>query len=176
MPKKAQKTTRKQGPPATAYAIAVIVFLAVAAVSYVIVNDIYSAAAPGGFSAFKSNFDAAQRIAIYVPDYNNTVFSITGTCADKLITSIVTYARRNSSSIDYFIVNRTSCTYVRGLGTKASNGTTTSIAGCQSLSGSEPTIYLNYSLKNTTVIKPDYLYTSGDSLFMSECGIATEIS
>jgi hypothetical protein len=177
MPKNAQKTKQQCArAPITPYLVALIVFIAVAVVSYVIFNDLYSAATPGGFASFKSSFNAAQRVAIYVADYNSTVFSNTGTCADKLITSMITYTHRNSSTIDYFIVNGTSCTYVRGLGAKASNGTIASIGDCKSLSGSEPTIYLNYSSKNETIIKPDYLYTSGDGLFLSECGIATEIS
>lgn len=176
MPKKALKTKRQGGRvPGTTYLIAIVVFVAVAVASYEIFSNLYSTATPGGFSVFKSNFNSAQRVAVYVTDYNSTAFSSVATCANKLITSVISGTRRNSSSIDYFIVNSTSCTYVRGLGTSAGNGTTASIPDCLSLSGSEPTIYLNYSSTNRTVIKPYYLYTSGDSLFLSECGIATEM-
>jgi hypothetical protein len=177
MPKKAQKPEpQDKGVSLTVYLVMIAVFVVVAIAAYTIVGDLYSNAAAGNLSVFQNNFDSASRIAIYVPDYNSTTLSSAGTCADKLITSVITDMHRNSGSIDYFIFNSTNCTYVRGLGANASNGTTTSVQNCLSISGSEPTVYFNYSHINKTVIEPDIIRTSGDSMFLSECGIATEIS
>ena len=174
---KASGSTAKETNTKPAYLVAaIVVFIAVVAVSYLLVSKFYTGTNPSSsFSAFKSNFDSAPRVAIYATTYNGTVMSGTVGCATAIIENIVAskQAHRNSSTIDFFMVNQTDCTYVSGLGT--GNGTETSISSCLNMSSPEPTIYINYSLVNTTSIKPRYLYTSGDRLFLSECGIATEL-
>ncbi len=157
-------------------AAAALAFIAIVVASYFIVSGLYSNSNPtGSFSTFRSNFYYAPRVAIYATAYNGTVMSGTVGCATAIIENIVasTQAHRNSSTIDFFIINQTKCTYVSGLG--KSNGTETTLAACLNMGGAEPTIYINYSLTNVTTIKPDYLYTSGDRLFLSECGVATEL-
>ena len=155
--------------------IAAVAFVAIVAISYLVVSGFYSGNPSTSFSVFKNNFYSAPRVAIYATAYNGTVMSSTIGCATAIIENIVANAQahRNSSTIDFFIVNQTLCTYVRGLG--MSNGTETSLGSCTNMSASEPTIYINYSLTNTTNVKPNYLYTSGNRLFLSECGIATEL-
>ena len=154
---------------------AAIAFVAIVAASYFAISTLYHGTTSGGFSAFKANFYSAPRVAIYATAYNGTVLSGTVGCATAIIENIVANAQahRNSSTIDFFIINQTACTYVAGLG--MSNGTETTVGSCLNMSGMEPTIYINYSLTNRTVVTPNYLYTSGDRLFLSECGIATEL-
>jgi hypothetical protein len=154
---------------------AAIAFLAIVVISYFVVSGLYNSNPQGSFSVFKSNFYSAPRVAIYATAYNGTVMSGTVGCATAIIENIVasTQSHRNSSTIDFFIINQTKCTYVAGLG--KSNGTETSLDACFNMSASEPTIYINYSLTNVTTVKPNYLYTSGDKLFLSECGVATEL-
>jgi hypothetical protein len=172
---KAKETAAKTNP--VYLAAAIIAFVAIVAVSYLVVSGIYSNSNPqNSFSTFRSNFYSAPRVAIYATAYNGTVMSGTVGCATAIIENIVasTQAHRNSSTIDFFIINQTKCTYVSGLG--KSNGTETSLAACLNMSGSEPTIYINYSSTDMNpVIKPDYLYISGNSTFLNECGVATEL-
>ena len=166
----------EQKTKATYLVVAAIAFVVIVAVSYLVARGLNFNPNPSSdFSTFKANFDSAPRIAIYATAYNGTVMSSTIGCATEIIENIVANAQfhRNSSTIDFFIINQTRCTYVSGLG--ASNGTETSLGSCLNMSGSEPTIYINYSRVNVTTIRSRYLYTSGDRLFLSECGLATEL-
>ena len=177
MPRKtSQKEEEKHKSANTYIIVAAIVFIVVAAAVYELVGIVFKSNTSGSFGTFKSNFNSAQRVAIYATAYNGTVLSSTVGCATMIIENIVgsSQTHRNASTIDLFIINETRCTYTMGLGL-GSNGTETSLSDCLNRGSSEPTIYLNYSLTNTTVIKPNYLYTSGDRLFLNECGIATEI-
>jgi hypothetical protein len=172
---KADGSVQSKQTMATFLIAAAITFVAVVAISYFVMGGFFNPNHSGSFAVFKSNFDSAPRVAIYATSYNGTVMSSTVGCATAIIENIVANAQahRNSSTIDFFIVNQTRCLYVAGLGN--SNGTETSLGSCLNMSGSEPTIYINYSRANMTTIKPRYLYTSGDSLFLNECGIATEL-
>jgi len=111
--------------------------------------------------------------------YNGTVESGTVGCATAIIEQIIanrTY-HRNSSTIDFNIIaNQTSCIRTVGPGGKTSNTFVTSLQYCLNTTSTEPTIYINYSATNITIIRPDYLYMSGDLLFLRECGVAEQIS
>ena len=130
------------------------------------------------FDTFKSNFNSAKRVDIVVAAYNGTILSSTVGCATAVIEQIVGSKtnHRNSTTIDLNIVNQTSCIRKEGLGLNTSNYTIVALQDCLNMTKTEPTIYINYSLANTTVIKPNYLYVSGDQLFLRECGISSEIS
>ena len=134
----------------------------------------------GNFETFKGNFNSAPRVALLVTGYNGTVLSGTVGCATAIIQEVVAnkVAHRNASTIDYGILNQTSCIEVKGLtATATSNYSTTSVQNCLNLTKSEPTIFINYSTKgNTTIIKPNYLYIAGTYKFLRECGVASQIS
>jgi len=130
------------------------------------------------FQAFQSSLYAAPRAAIYVTYLNGTSFSYSASCAYSLIESLISNRahHRNASSIDFMIIaNSTSCLAPSGaLG--ASNGTRViPISSCLAASRSEPSIFINYSSVNSTSIRSGNLYTSGDALFLSECGISSEL-
>ncbi|HIH50332.1 MAG: hypothetical protein ABSE71_05195 [Candidatus Micrarchaeaceae archaeon] len=135
----------------------------------------------GSFDAFKANFNSAQRVAIVVTAYNGTVLSGTVGCATAIILQIASNpnAHRNTSTIDFGIINQSSCLEAKGLLGNGPNPnyTTTSVQNCVNLTTSEPAIYINYSATmNNTVIKPRLLYIVGTSTFLRQCGIAAEIS
>jgi hypothetical protein len=171
------KKRAKECQPKGELIIAAAVFIAAAVVSYELIGFFLAPGSSAGFSAFKRNFDSAPRVAIYAAAYNGTALSSTDRCASAIIESIISSSQqhRNASTIDLFIVNSTSCMYARGLGT--GNGSVSSVGACLNMSKGEPTIYINYSATSTkSAVEPDYLYTSGNSTFLGECGIATEIS
>jgi uncharacterized integral membrane protein len=169
-------TQERHGGPAK-YAIAIIIVVviigfAIFAGNYAMQNTNSS------FNTFKANFDSAPRVAIFVTAYNGTVLSGTVGCATAIIEEIASSKtnHRNTSTIDFNIINQTSCIQSPGLTENNSNYRTTTLQNCLNITKTEPTIYINYSSTNSTVIKPDYLYVSGTGLFLSECGVASEIS
>ncbi len=133
---------------------------------------------PTDISTFKSNFNSAQRVAIYAKGNNGTQWSSAIGCATAIIESIVgnpTY-HRNASAIDFFVLNRTACTYEYGVSGTVSNYTYNSISNCLSISAHEPSIFVNYSTANSTHITPTALYVSGNQQYLGLCGVASEIT
>ena len=83
----------------------------------------------------------------------------------------------NACTIDLSIINQTGCILSHGIGQlNGSNYTITSLQNCLNITGTEPTLYINYSVKNTTVIRPDYMYVSGNGVFLRECGVASSLT
>ncbi len=133
---------------------------------------------PTGFSTFKSNFNSAPRVAIYTTGYNGTAISSTVGCATAIIESVVgsqTY-HRSANTIDLYVINQTECVFENGVGGTVGNYTFNSIGNCINASKTEPSIFINYSSVNSTVIKPKALYMSGDARFLGLCGLASEIT
>lgn len=156
------------------YAAAFIIILAI-----IIAGGLaYGLAGSSGstsFLTFQNNFNSAQRVGILVMAQNGTELSPAIGCSTKVIEQVVGSRQRNSSTIDYYTLNATSCDYLQGLGVQSQVVTTTP-ANCLSTSSAEPRIVINYSSVNSTVIKPTSLYVSGDAAFLTECGVATEIT
>jgi flagellar basal body-associated protein FliL len=179
---KTEKSSRESGGDSTR-SLSVIVVIAVVAIAIVVGYLISSHFAGGGsggqsFESFQSGFYSAPRVAIFVPYVNSSTFAYSDGCATTLIQSIIASRthHRNMSTIDLLIIaNSTSCLGPNGsLG--ASNGTkVTPIANCIAVSHQEPSIFINYSNTNSTAIRSGNLYTQGDALFLSECGIASEL-
>lgn len=134
---------------------------------------------PTSFSTFRSNYNSASRVAIYASaGTNGTGISSTIGCATALVESLIASpsSHRNASTIDFFIMNQTACVYENGVGGTVGNYTYNSPGNCINTSRSEPSIFINYSAVNSTVIKPTALYISGDAQFLSLCGVASEIT
>ncbi|MDE1868419.1 MAG: hypothetical protein KGH60_00405 [Candidatus Micrarchaeota archaeon] len=156
--------------------IVVVVAVAAAGVALYLSNN---GSPSGSFSVFKSSFQTAPRVAIFATAYNGTVLSGTVGCSTAIIESVVgsRTSHRNASTIDFYIINRTSCTFLKyGLGSKSSNYTTTALSNCTGTMAREPTVYINYSTgAPITTIQPKYLYISGNQTFLSECGVASQL-
>lgn len=139
----------------------------------------YSQNTSGSFLTFKNNFNSAPRVAIFVTAYNGTALTSTVGCATSLVEQLVESPtnHRNSTSIDFLVLNQSSCVYTaNGLGNIISNYTYTSVQNCINISKSEPSIFINYSSSNSSIIKPEAVYVSGDAKFLGECGVASELS
>lgn len=158
--------------------IAAAVLIAVGAVGWFALS-LQTSGANASFSTFRSNFQAAPRVAIFSTAYTGTGISSTVGCATSIIENVVgsQTSHRNATTIDFYIVNATSCTFLKsGLGSRSNNYTTVPLANCTANISKEPTIYLNYtSGTSTTLIKPDYIYIAGNQTFLAECGIAEEL-
>lgn len=160
------------------YIAAIVIVVAIIGVA-IFASSLFTARQPtSDFLVFQRNFNSAPRVNIFVAAYNGTVLSSTISCGTAIIEQIVGSKanHRNASTIDLNIINQTSCIRSTGLGGSASNYTTTTLQNCLNASGTEPSIYINYSTTNTTIIRPEYLYISGDALFLRECGVASQIS
>ncbi len=174
-------TARRSGPGAITYIAALVVIILIIMVAIfaaVLLNPNQNNQNTASFSAFIKNYDAAPRVNIFVAAYNGTVLSSTVGCATAVIEQLVASKanHRNASTIDLNIINETACIRSNGLGNATANYTTTSLGNCLNTSSTEPSIYINYSSENVTIIRPDYLYIAGNGLFLRECGLASEIS
>jgi hypothetical protein len=126
------------------------------------------------FTTFKGNFNSAGRVALLVTYGNQSQYASEAQCFPALVQALSFV--RNASTIDFFILNRTTCFYpTSGLG-RASNVTTTTPGSCLARSGSEPTIFLNYSAANRTVVKAYGIYVYGNAAYMAKCPIAVDMS
>lgn len=153
--------------------IAVIIVIIAGAAAYGLMGS-----KPTDFSTFRNNFNSAGRVAIYTTGHNGTALSATIGCATAVIESIVgnPSTHRDSNTIDLFVINQTECAFENGVGGTVGNYTFNSISNCVNASRTEPSIFINYSDVNTTIVKPTSLYIYGDTQFLSLCGVATEIT
>ena len=155
--------------------VVIVVFIAALVAAYFITKS----GSSSGFSGFVSKFHSAPRVAIAVTAYNSTEFSYTIACGTSVIERIVGSKQyhRNETTIDFFVINGTSCIVPNAALGSATGAVNESISTCMSRINSEPSIYINYSAsRNITSIKGTSLYTAGDATFLSECGIAQELS
>lgn len=179
--KKEDKKEQKGKETGSGYTVPIAIVVAVVAIAIILGYIASSNLIKGGgstFAGFQSSFYSAHRVAIYVPFINSSDFSYTTTCAAAVIETITGSKthNRNSSTIDYFVIaNSTSCLAPAGsLG--HSNGTrVVPISSCIAISKTEPSVFLNYSIVNSTTVRDGNLYTQGDGLFLQECGIAAEL-
>ncbi len=126
------------------------------------------------FTTFKGNFDSARRVAITVTYGSQSQYSAESQCFPTLVQSVA--LTRNASTIDFFILNGTTCFFPSaGLG-RASNVTAGPPADCLAKARSEPGIFLNYSATNGTVVKAYALYVYGNAAYMAKCPIAVDMS
>ncbi|MDE1865600.1 MAG: hypothetical protein KGH94_03120 [Candidatus Micrarchaeota archaeon] len=162
--------------------VLVVAIVAIAAVlGYLISSGLVTSGggnSNGNFQSFQNSFYSAKRVGIYVAYNNGSAFSYTDGCATNLIQQITASRthHRNTTTIDLLIMaNATSCLTPNGpLG--SANGTIVlPMSRCLAISANEPSVFINYSGTNSTIIRSGNLYTQGDALFLSECGIASEL-
>ena len=155
----------------------VAVIIIVFAFYYVYSQDITTP-----FPTFLANFNAASRVAIVV-NYGNVALnssvpaseSEVTPCATSLV-QVISGGGRNPTTIDFFDVNSTSCDYLTGFGTSASQITSTSASQCLTRAIGEPSIFLNYSSQNSTHTTPYHLYIGGNNAYMAKCGVAIDMA
>ncbi len=173
----AQKKEAKKAERRVRYTYIIGIIIAILVLLGVATYYLQHSGKTADFNTFKSNFNSAGRVAIYATAYNGTAVSATIECASSVIEEITgnVQIHRNSSTIDFFAINQTTCVFENGVGGMINNYTYNSISNCIAVSRSEPSLFLNYSTVNTTVITPSVLYMSGDSAFLAMCGIASEL-
>ena len=142
-----------------------------------LVYDLSGPSSTASFSTFSNNFYSAPAVAIVVSGSNGTELSSAIGCGTLIIEQITENQAtpRNASSIDFYSMNSTSCTYSMGLGYPLKNASYASPAQCISMASAVPRIFVNYSSSNSTIITTDALYVSGDTDFLAMCGIASEL-
>lgn len=130
------------------------------------------------FATFKSNYMASPKVAVVVNYRNATQLGYETTCYEGIIQvaarARITSYRLNESTMGFFLVNSTSCTYSASLGYPISVKNATANA-CLSAVKAEPAIFLNYSSSNSTVITPYRLYVYGNEAYMKSCSIIADL-
>ncbi len=153
--------------------IAVLLIL-IAAAAYVLYTVLPSSNALVSFPTFKTNLNAATRIAILSTYSNSEQLNSEALCFSDLVQILST--TRSPSTIDFYEVNSTSCTYSpNGLGHQVTPENTTA-ASCLKSAASEPGIYLNYSDTNSSMITAYHLYIYGNSNYFAQCPVAVDLS
>lgn len=173
--KETKQKAEKTGTRKPVILVLVLLIIIIAGIAY---SFMYTPIIGGNINTFKNSFATAQRVAIYAMGYNGTALSSTSGCATFIIESIVSSRQnhRNASTIDYYVLNRTNCVYSSApLGSISSNYIITSQQNCLNASTVEPSIFINYSQSNTTLIQGNRLYVSGNKLFLAQCGIAQSL-
>jgi|GEM_PF-2521428 len=151
------------------YLFVLLVILAIIIIAYLAFSNFLLTP----FSTFASNFHAAPRVALVVFFSNESEYVSEYTCFTRMIESIA--YTRNATTIDFFIINGTTCTYPStGLG-KPIQIATTNASKCLSVAKAEPSIFMNYSITNRTIITPYHLYIYGNNAYMSACPIASDL-
>jgi hypothetical protein len=179
--KEKPKAEGKDGGNTLTMVVIIAVVVIAVALGYLVSSGIFNMTGGGGqgsFQGFQTHFYSAPRVAIYVTYLNGSTFSYAAGCAYSMIEKMIESStnHRNASTIDFLIIaNSTSCLAPIGV-LGASNGTRViPISECLATSSHEPSVFINYSATNSTVVRAGNLYTSGDALFLSECGISSEL-
>ncbi|MCW6159752.1 MAG: hypothetical protein LVQ95_01530 [Candidatus Micrarchaeales archaeon] len=148
---------------------AVFIIVVVVIVAGGLVYGLRNSSGQASFQQFQRNFNAAPRVAIYEQYSNASTYPYVIACGDSVIEQLGVSRVRNTSTIDFFVeTNSTSCIN--------KNGTNIGLQACMNYSAKEPSIFVGYNKSNSTIIKPNALYVTGDAKFLSECGIAAEIT
>ncbi len=163
-----QKNSKVQGKAYLIAAVAIVIITAAA------IFFAYSGAQSNvPFSTFKSNLQDAKSVNLYVTYTNDTQYSSEGTCFPLIIEQLA--HTRKASTINFFLINQTSCTYPKGgLGSPNVSLENTSVQNCLNESSSGPSVFLNYSSSNSTRITAEKMYIYGNAGYMSECPIASD--
>ena len=156
------------------YAIVIVLVAVMLYLLYFLMTNYVSTS----FSTFKSNYLGSAKVAVVVTYGNTTQLSYEIPCSEDVIQA-VSRARSltsgfNSSSMDFFILNSSACSYQLGLGYPI-NVKNATASTCLSAIKNRPAIYLNYSSTNSTIITPYKLYVYGNSNYMRVCSITADL-
>lgn len=157
----------------TLYAAVIIAVLVVAAIIIYSISPQSNASVP--FSTFKQNFNNAQRVSIASTYTTEGQFINESQCFSSII-QIVSHTRL-PSTIDFYLINQTSCTYSKtGLGNQVTP-ITANASLCRGRALNETGIFLNYTTTgNYTDIAPQHMYIYGNSSYMKACPIAADFA
>jgi hypothetical protein len=150
--------------------------LVVLAVAIIALAYVWASSSQPTFQNFRSAFDSARNISIYVQYTNSSFFVSANGCASSLIeklTSNQTY-HKAPGAISFFVINETSCTYLAGLGTAAGNYSTATPQQCINMAEGKPSIFLQPG-QNGTQVTRESLTVTGTYSYVMECGIASEL-
>ncbi len=128
---------------------------------------------------FQSNFDSVSNVSVVVTAYNGTTLAASTGCAASIIEELTAThgsAHKNASMIGFYVINSTNCLYTEHLGLIGATYLNATPRSCINMSKSTPSIFINYSSTNKTTITQKALYISGTIGFLTQCGVATEIT
>lgn len=124
------------------------------------------------YLTFLNNVNSSARVAI-IQSYNNgTVLGEEEYCYSLLAIQQLAHTRK-PSTIDFFIISQqnATCTYSSsGLGGQI-NVTNSSASSCLNRISSEPSIFINYSLSNSTIVTPSSVTINANQAFLSRCTV-----
>ncbi|MGC8547704.1 MAG: hypothetical protein ACP5MC_01705 [Candidatus Micrarchaeia archaeon] len=164
--KKEEKSTKKN--VAALAAILVVPSLIVFLVLFLLLRQ------PGvPFSTFKSNFLSASNVSIVATFSNESEFAAEATC--------FTYLRevlhfKNMSAVHVFLIdsNNSTCLFSPTISPVRIESKPASY--CLGIANSEPSIFLNYSAINASIVTAYKLTIFGNEEYMQRCPVAVDMS
>ncbi|MCL4381351.1 hypothetical protein M1614_00010 [Candidatus Marsarchaeota archaeon] len=170
--------------------------IVVAAVIVVVIAVVFTALFSGivsyhttSFPEFKSNFDSAKMVSVYVNTENSSTTPFLINCEYQLVYQLTSSPtlHNNNATVNLFYVENNSCLFKQYSESSNStateknllaNYTTISKSSCLNYSKTTPSIFLNYSksASSTVITTPTKLYFIGNSTFLDACGIAYQIT
>jgi len=161
---KREKTYKKEAVIALAIVLAGVVVFAVFALLL---------SKPGvPFTTFKSNFYAAPKAAIVVVFRNESEFVSESACFPLLREAI----HKNLSSVSLFLINASNSTCIFSPNVTPITLQYKPASYCISIANSEPSIFLNYSSINASIVTAYKLVVLGNAEYMAQCPIAVDMS
>ncbi len=124
------------------------------------------------FSTFKSNFYAAPKSAIVVVFRNQSEFISESACYPLLREAI----HKNLSSVSLFLINASNSTCLFSPNVTPMTIVYKPASYCLSIASSEPSIFLNYSSINASIVTAYRLTILGNAEYMQQCPIAVDMS
>lgn len=125
------------------------------------------------FQTFKSNYLASKNVSIVATFYNQSEFVEESSCVAYL-RELMPFA--NVSYVHVYFINKSNntCTYsptILPITIK-----TTPASYCLSLAYKRPSIFLNYSTVNASIVTAYRLTILGNDQYMQQCPIAVDMS
>jgi hypothetical protein len=159
-------------------ALAALAIVVVAFAIFLYIRQVNQTALNSSMSSFKTNFFAAKHVGIYVAYPNSTLFAGSEACATKIIEVIAENKTNHMapSNISFYVLNSTACTYVNSLVNTSGKAVNASASFCVNQSKTNPSIFINYSATNGTIVTPTKLVFQGDFTYLYQCPIAYELT
>jgi len=168
---KSESTKRNASHNATLLAVSLIVVLVIVIAATLVVL----LSRPGvPFSTFKSNFYSASNVAIVATYANESQYIAESACFPTL--REIVSEHRNASTVLFFLINASNSTCTFSPTISPISIETKPASYCLSIANSEPSIFLNYSSTNSSIITAYRLKVFGNAQYMQQCPIAIDMS
>jgi len=168
----AKSESTKRNAPHTALLIVSLIVVLVIVIAALLTVLLSRPGVP--FSTFKSNFYSASNVAIVATYANESQYIAESACFPTL--REIVSEHRNASTVLFFLINASNSTCTFSPTISPISIETKPASYCLSIANSEPSIFLNYSSTNSSIVTAYRLKVFGNAQYMQQCPIAIDMS